>query len=632
MAEVAVAGSMPSSSMPFERGAAKVRAGTKRKTPSELREDQLRRNICAASTVESSSSLLVSKKDIRGFRCVKKPETSKIPRNVDVRVDEVFPVKKCSDMFRMSHGKEKVKERLPCESSISSNNSFPAPSLANENWPQHLCADGSAVSAPSNKDSMAQSCKMAEKHGQGTFLSVAELSLGHERSSGQPALDMEALKRLGACEPPANFHSSVVSSERFGDVSQAYFGNSSIELDLPDSLTPLDLTLKTKMRLVSSSSVKWCHRLTTSAMAQFMSPIGFPLNKEASPSLGPKSSTATLFSRSLHSWVFPQSSLPPSVISALNLSAAQGETDFLFKRQVAWEDSFRSLYYMLRKNACDIFYVSTSKFVVMFVGSDQLGKTKRPCCGYISQSTRGLRSLLREHDICFSMPLCNSEAEQATAEDLVELSEIEKRNLGHVRRLGSTSEIDNTQQSLLAFSGNDSVHGLYDFLLNYRSFFTSLTGADVPVIYSPIPFQNASLSVPEVKCREIKSLDAFQVLSRGPNSEDFESNKDRSAGLSYVIEIKGTALPPWIISGVCASMVSEKQSFEARFTTEPNSVGLNVALDVISQNSDAEAEPSKENAYTFGIPGCVVSPRLRSAALRGLKYCNDSYTASASPL
>ncbi|KAK9167434.1 hypothetical protein Scep_002625 [Stephania cephalantha] len=235
-------------------------------------------------------------------------------------------------------------EMLPCESSIRSNIPFPTPSLANENQPQHLCADGSAVSSASNKDSMAQSCQMTEKHGQGTFLSVAELSLGRERSSGQPALDMEALKRLGACEPPANFHSPV-SSERFGDVSQAYFGYSSVELDLPDSLAPLDLTLKTKIHLVSSSSVKWCHRLSTSndysALAQFMSPVGFPLNKEASPFLGPKSATAALFSRSLYSWVFPQSSLPPSVISALNLSAAQGDTDFLLKRQVAWEDSFQ---------------------------------------------------------------------------------------------------------------------------------------------------------------------------------------------------------------------------------------------------------------------------------------------------
>lgn len=95
------------------------------------------------------------------------------------------------------------------------------------------------------------------------------------------------------------------------------------------------------------------------------------------------------------------------------------------------------------------------------------------------------------------MPLCRAEVEQASEDDLVELSEIEKRNLGQVwiilkpfsvniTRLllsrilmiwnlqmqaflsDSFSDIDNTPQSLLSFIGNESVHGLYDFLLNYR--------------------------------------------------------------------------------------------------------------------------------------------------------------------
>ncbi|KAL6343128.1 hypothetical protein AAG906_019671 [Vitis piasezkii] len=80
------------------------------------------------------------------------------------------------------------------------------------------------------------------------------------------------------------------------------------------------------------------------------------------------------------------------------------------------------------------------------------------------------------------MPLCRSKVEQVTTEDLVELSEIEKHKLG---------------QSLLSFSGNKNVHALYDFMLNYRSFLTSLTSVDVPLLYSPVPFQNAALSAPE---------------------------------------------------------------------------------------------------------------------------------------
>ena len=36
------------------------------------------------------------------------------------------------------------------------------------------------------------------------------------------------------------------------------------------------------------------------------------------------------------------------------------------------------------------------------------------------------------------------------------------------RRLGSISDVDNSPQSLLSFSGNKNVHALYDFMLNYR--------------------------------------------------------------------------------------------------------------------------------------------------------------------
>ena len=32
------------------------------------------------------------------------------------------------------------------------------------------------------------------------------------------------------------------------------------------------------------------------------------------------------------------------------------ETGFILKRQQDWDDSFRNLYYMLRKNLCNIFY------------------------------------------------------------------------------------------------------------------------------------------------------------------------------------------------------------------------------------------------------------------------------------
>ena len=42
------------------------------------------------------------------------------------------------------------------------------------------------------------------------------------------------------------------------------------------------------------------------------------------------------------------------------------ETEFLRKRQVAWDDSFQSLYYMLRNGTCDIFYGNYSCLYIMF--------------------------------------------------------------------------------------------------------------------------------------------------------------------------------------------------------------------------------------------------------------------------
>jgi len=90
------------------------------------------------------------------------------------------------------------------------------------------------------------------------------------------------------------------------------------------------------------------------------------------------------------------------------------------------------------------------------------------------------------------MPLCSMEVEQATTEYLHELSEFEKINLGQTRVLDSMTDIDNSCQSLLAFIGNENIHGLYDFLLNHRSFLSPMACVDVPLLYSPMPFQNAS--------------------------------------------------------------------------------------------------------------------------------------------
>ncbi|CBI34121.3 uncharacterized protein LOC100257121 [Vitis vinifera] len=632
MAKVATAGPLSSNSIRFGGVSGKVEAGVKRKTPSELRGEQLKRRNVIELVDESPAPLLGS---TRNTNELKKQDVFKVPRYIDTRMDEVFPARK--SRFRMLPGKENAKEDISTEPAGCVKNMRVSSNSVVKSHPQLSCPENTVASAAVSKDGTRQDCEYAEKCSQSTFRSVAELSLGSERISEIVSVDMDrALKGLVAREPPAFSGLAADSSEKFGNLTSISSGNFCSEFHIPGQKAPLDFTLKTNMQIVSSSSVNWFHRLNMSATYNgttlFTPQFGCSKDQNISCSSG-LTSTAQIFNyRALHSWVHPQSSLPPSVISALTLSAAEG--DFLIKRQLAWEDSFRSLYYMLRKNICNIFYVCTSQFVVVFAGGDGSGGKKQSCNAYISQSTRGLRSLLREHDVCFSMPLCHSKVEQATTEDLVELSEIEKCNLGQTRRLGSISDVDNSPQSLLSFSGNKNVHALYDFMLNYRSFLTSLTSVDVPLLYSPVPFQNAALSAPEVSCRELKRADHVAFPLKGSKMKD-EAIESVSAGLSYSIEIKDAYIPPWIISSICATMGSEGRSFEASFTTEPTSIGLNAAVETVGQKSDTQAatgEAIQESTYAFGVPEAVVTSYMHSAFLKGLKYANGSYTARLSPV
>ncbi|XP_019456446.1 PREDICTED: protein downstream neighbor of Son-like isoform X2 [Lupinus angustifolius] len=635
MAKVATPNSVHHSSGRIGLGPPKGGSGSggsmvnlKRKTPSELRGEQLKRASAVGHTesvvdhtdespppLDGFSSNKTTKVD-NGF---KKPGLSRTSRYTDTRVDELFPAKK--SRFKTVSGKENAKENEFLEkTSILKNLSvFANSETTRQQGISRL--KNSVASTEVSIDGVLQACQTTEKCSQGKFLSVSELSSAADRSSGLAApVDMgKTLRGLFALDPNVGNGLAAESSEKRGDLTSAFTGIFFSECHVPGQKAPLDLTLKTSMRVVCSSSVNWIHR------SVLCGAIPFEI----------QNTRVSQGSKILHSWIYPQSVLPPSLISVLSSSTADGELEFLRKRQVDWEESFRNLYYMLRKNICGLFYICTSQFVVMFTGGDSSKRSNCSCNAYISKSTRGLRSLLREHDVCFSMPLCHSKVEQVTTEDLAELSEIEKQNLGQTRRLWSFSDVDNSPESLLVFIGNDQVHGLYDVLLNYRSILTSLSGMDVPVLYSPVPFQNSSLSSPNIKCMEMRRAEHIAASFNGSILKDSESAQRSSDDLCCSIEIKDAFLPPWIISGICALMGSEGRSFEASFVTEPSSLGLNVALKSACEKSESKATGSENMqncSDTFGISEAVVTSSLQSCSLKGLKYYDGSYTATLSPV
>ncbi|CAE6076278.1 unnamed protein product [Arabidopsis arenosa] len=601
----------PSSSLQTT-GGSKAAPKAKRKTPSELRGEQLKRTAFVDQAKEAFDALRPCKSSAEKDNGLKKQELSKNPKYIEMRMDELYPVKKA--MPWMLSGKENSKENGAKQSSSLINVSLLSNVAANK---RQLIREENNASTEVYDDIKAEARQTNERCSQSIFRSVTELSTRGEELSCLPDIDMnKALKGLATCEPLL-VHPADISVK--DDTSASLSGNFMSEFQVPGQKIPLDLSLKTYARLVSSSPLSWLHRSimgsTYNGMPQLKSLSCNVVNQDNSSGSGSAVVSQVLNSMSLHSWVYPQSTLPPFVLSALVASGSdRGEVDFLQNRKLAWEDAFRSLYFMFRKNLCKIFYVCTSQFVAMFTGSCESGGVKRSCNGYITQSTRRLRAMLNDLDICYSMPLCKTKMDQTTVEDLAELSEIENHNLGQIRRSRSVSNIDNTPESFLAFVGNESVHGLYDLLLNYRSSFEFLPTADVPVLYSPVPFQNAALSSPEIKCTEMVRTEHKSCC---------------------MVEIKGEYLPPWIISNICANVGANGQNFEASFVTEPTSVNLNIGLPQVPEKTDPESRviegTGETNDNASDIPGAVICPQLQSGHLKSLKYCNKSYTVSLSP-
>lgn len=602
---------------------------------------------------EASGSLLAGEKSNEAMVSgPKKVELPKLPRYIDTRVADIYPVTKPGDRLKILSSKDKFKDAPLFQKQIKETNQGSTPSdvklsskfiwRRNGNHTSSGNPDTSINSAYTNKNVELK----AECQEYNNFRNVAELSSSSPALSSTTTVDMaKAFKGLAN-----NKASTVVTQPRdspglLGNLGSSLHANSfGHDLPIAGDRVPLDLSLKVNMRLISSSSLNWCHMLNNTSKYMGMKEFMFRFDCSHDKVHANYNSCSQFsqqkeisFWKALHSWVYPQSMLPSSLISTMALSAARGsvaESEFLSKRQSAWEDSFRSIYYMFRKRTCDIFYFCTQQFIVMFVGGSLNAKMENTCAAYLTRSTRGLRAFLKKHDVGFSMPLCSMEVEQATTEDLQELSEFEKINPGQTRVVDSMPDIDNTSQSLLAFIGNENVHGLYDFLLNHRSFLSSVACVDVPLLYSPVAFQNASLHVPEVSCKQMKRAEAVCKPSIKPVEQTLDSAEKcfsvGSTNVSYTVEIKEGFLPPWVISGICAAVGANQENFEASFVTEPLSYGLNVALDAACEKEPTEKSiPDKLNC-TGSFVDSVLCPSLRSATIKHLKYLKGSYVASVS--
>ncbi|XLR38585.1 hypothetical protein S83_023245, partial [Arachis hypogaea] len=256
----------------------------------------------------------------------KRPGMLRSPKYTNKRVDEVFSAKKSK--FGVVSGKENAKENPSLEKTTTSNlknvlvfSTSAAKRQQGSSWFASFM-ENSATSGEVNNDGILQACQTTAECSQVNFQSVSELFSAADKSSGLTAVDVgKALRGLAAPKPCARTGLAADSTERCGDMISSFAANSISEYHILGRKAPLDLTLKTGMRVISSSSLNWVHRsLTHHIKPKFSFPPCTTTGQNVRGSQGFKV---------LHSWMYPQSILPPSLTSVLSSSTADAGNDKL---------------------------------------------------------------------------------------------------------------------------------------------------------------------------------------------------------------------------------------------------------------------------------------------------------------
>ncbi|PKA47118.1 hypothetical protein AXF42_Ash021566 [Apostasia shenzhenica] len=185
---------------------------------------------------------------------MKKNESAKVPRYINTRVDDIYPVRKSTDRCKVLFGKDKAKKQdtIVNEMPRSPRCAFV---VDHETVVSRCTAD---VPKSEHPESSAmgievQGFRRIEKCSQNALRNVVEIHLGNEKPSD--FAKEKALKVLVARDKSAKHSSSVDSFIKDYDhpSSTKFFP----EFQVPGNKVPLDFTLKSAFRLISSSSVKW---------------------------------------------------------------------------------------------------------------------------------------------------------------------------------------------------------------------------------------------------------------------------------------------------------------------------------------------------------------------------------------
>ncbi|XP_015111674.1 protein downstream neighbor of son homolog [Diachasma alloeum] len=430
------------------------------------------------------------------------------------------------------------------------------------------------------------------------------------------------------------------------------------------SYVPIDWSLNTKVRFMSSKPFPWNGKLKTSEQASGTTGFVRCLDIGEQETTLDTSPNAR-FHRCCLVWqhpslpwleLFPRAAGRVSASLASNSAIANNQfvKDALFSE---WSESFRSLFHLLRARQCPFFYVCANNFTALFRAAGICGVSEVHVL--LTPTTRGFRQALKQEDIEYTMPLrsggkrrsdttdsgCDTldstsntivspdplnddyylndddDGEDDLLESLgIEDSEIKKINNVQKRiTFEKEAEVDALKQSLVFVKGVEA-QALFNFLINCKSA-VAVTGALAgvpPTLLAPIAFHGATL----------KPLKVRESIVR--------VDKDKF----HSLEIKGPLLPH-ILPSLCHLMKSSHlEQFSVSFAQLSSTNAFSTAkhgLESPSEDENGEIKPQsvfgQENLSDCGFNSELLShfcnpDTTHIQVIETLKFSNDVYTWS----
>lgn len=211
--------------------------------------------------------------------------------------------------------------------------------------------------------------------------------------------------------------------------------------------------------------------------------------------------------------------------------------------------------FTFRMNCARSFCVDTKVYSILFYTKHEVP------CAVVSRSTKDFRALLKEYDIACSMPYSTN------AKDEVNLDMAEELKILGTKTTSSGNR-SKTMESLLLFTGNQNVHGLYDIVLND--------------LQPPAPRSNATLTQTIYAAFQFDGATHQKVYCQFTQ----QKNTTNSNEIIHRIDLSGIILPSKLALLCKALQIAAKQtcgidvpSFQLYLETVPWTAQFNIDED-----------------------------------------------------